>query len=273
MRELKDRLLASLLAVYDEREAGSSARMLIEEIWGFDYYNNEQQVAVSEDKLVEVLSQIERETPIQQIVGHAWFYDNKFKVSKNVLTPRPETEELVDWIIKDYKLKSASKVLDIGTGSGAIAITLALEMNGAEVSAIDISELALDVARENAREINVEVDFTLQDILRDELSQNYDIIVSNPPYITDKEMSLMRKNVLDYEPHIALFVRDNDPLIFYRRIAVLAIKYLNNGGRLYFEINENFGKECCLMLSEIGFSDIILRKDLNDRDRMIRAIK
>lgn len=272
LKALKDRLFTALVAVYDEREASSAARMIVEELFGYDYYNCQQQISVDENTLSEIVSQIESHTPIQQIVGHAWFYDNKFKVTRDVLIPRPETEELVDWIIKDFKNFRGKSVLDIGTGSGAIAVTLDLNMCDAVVSAVDISESALMVASENARILNAEIEFILKDILSEELTDSYDIIVSNPPYITDSEMILMRKNVLEFEPHTALFVRDNDPLIFYRRIAELATKSLNRDGRLYFEINENFGSECCDMLRGLGFRDVVLKQDLNDKDRMIRAI-
>lgn len=259
-KELYQLYYDSLLPIYGERESSSCARMLLQELSG-------------DEDTERVISDIKAEKPIQQIVGHAWFYELKFKVNEYVLIPRGETEELVHWIVKEYGGKKNVTIADIGTGSGAIAISLSVNIPQSQVVAIDISEKALEVARFNSHTHNCIIDFQCKDILNSDLDAQYDVVVSNPPYITRREMSLMRNNVLDYEPHSALFVENDDPLIFYRRIALLSQKALKSGGALYYEINENFGNECCDMLKEMGYSDIMLRKDLNDRDRMIKATK
>ena len=202
------------------------------------------------------------------ILGETEFYGLQFKVNEHTLIPRPETEELVEWILKE----EFSSALDIGTGSGCIAITLAKNTN-AKITAIDISKEAIDVAKENTKNNKVEIDFMLQDILQAETLSKVDLIVSNPPYILNSEKQKMESNVLDFEPDLALFISDNNPLLFYKKIGVLAEKSLNCGGKLYFEINEKYGAEILEMLSKIGFVDIALKKDINDKDRMVKAIK
>ncbi len=195
-------------------------------------------------------------------------------MSNDVLIPRGETEELVSWIIKDFiDVDETIDIIDIGSGSGAIAVTLSLELPTASVSAVDISCDALNVARKNSISLGAKVQFSQMDILSSEPLGEYDVIVSNPPYVTDSEKRLMRNNVLKYEPHIALFVDDNNPLLFYRRIADIGCRVLRDGGRLYFEINENYSSECCDMLHEMGYIDIVLKYDLNDKPRMVRASK
>lgn len=266
-RELYKCYYEVLLPLYGDREANSCARLLLEELYGLRYPDYDVEVEPVEG----VIERLRSEQPIQQIVGHAWFYDRKFKVNEHTLIPRNETEELVDWIIKDHRQRGEISVLDIGTGSGAIAVTLALELPESKVTALDFSAGALSVAEQNSDILSADVRFVGQDILTTSIDGEYDIIVSNPPYITKKEMSVMRNNVLNYEPHSALFVSDSDPLIFYRRIAELAKVHLKSGGVLYYEINENYGCECCELLSELGFVDIILRKDLNSKDRMVKA--
>lgn len=256
-----------LLPLYGDREANWCAKLLLEELYGLHYTDYDHEV----EPVGGVIERLKAEQPIQQIIGHAWFYDHKFKVNEHTLIPRNETEELVDWIIKDYRQHGGLSVLDIGTGSGVIAVTLALNLPAAEVTALDFSSGALSVAKHNNDVLGSNVRFVRQDILTTSIDGEYDVIVSNPPYITKKEISLMRNNVLNFEPHTALFVEDNDPLLFYRRIAELARSHLRNGGALYFEINENYGRECCELLSELGFINIVLRKDLNSKDRMIKT--
>lgn len=267
-KELFNILIDTLTPIYGALEAQSSARLLMEECYQVKYPFTDSTIEV--ESVEDMVSDIKAEKPIQQIIGHSYFYDQKFKVTEDVLIPRGETEELVDWIIKDHKGAKNLSVVDIGTGSGAIAITLALELNEADVTAIDISEKALAVAKENAYCLGTNIKFHHSDILNSSLNGKYDIIVSNPPYITKREMELMRNNVLKYEPHTALFVEDSDPLIFYRRIAELARESLRENGALYFEINEDYGSECCEMLKSVGFKNIELRKDLNSKDRMIK---
>jgi release factor glutamine methyltransferase len=238
-----------------------------------------------------ILAQLQQEKPIQHITGEAWFYGLKFEVNENTLIPRPETEELVEWIIESWKLEAGSwksenqkriNVLDIGTGTGCIPITLKTNLPQANVSAIDVSENALEVAKRNAELNKVEVNFIQANILEVEdvsklqtsisqLPTNFDIIVSNPPYVRNLEKQEIKKNVLDYEPHLALFVEDTDALLFYRKIAQLAIENLTPNGLLFFEINQYLGKETVDLLENLGFKNIELKKDMFGNDRMIRC--
>ncbi len=235
------------------------------------------------EKWNSIISELKTEKPIQYITGEAWFYGYRFEVNENTLIPRPETEELVEWIIDSTKLEAGSEklnMLDIGTGSGCIPISLKKEIPNAIVSAIDVSEKALEVARTNALDNEVEVYFILQNILEiddlDELPTSnfqlptqFDIIVSNPPYVRNLEKQEIKKNVLDYEPHLALFVEDTDALLFYRKIAQLALTSLTPNGKLFFEINQYLAKETVALLENLGFKNIELRKDFVGNDRMI----
>ena len=222
-----------------------------------------------------ILDQLKKEIPIQYLLGTTHFYGLEFEVNPNVLIPRPETEELVDWIVQKSRIKnqeSKIKILDIGTGSGCIAISLAKNLPNAEVFALDVSEKALTTAQKNAEFNQVQIQFIHQSILETEdLGQQFDLIVSNPPYVRNLEKQEIKKNVLDNEPHLALFVADNDALIFYRKIAQLAQKNLSPNGQLYFEINQYLGQETLDLLQEIGFKDITLRKDIYGNDRMIQC--
>ncbi len=225
-----------------------------------------------------IISELKTEKPIQHITGEAWFYGLRFEVNENTLIPRPETEELVEWIVDSQKSKVKSQksnnltILDIGTGSGCIPIALKKEIPYAVVSAIDVSEKALEMARKNAVNNQVEVNFILQNILETEsLDGKYDIIVSNPPYVRNLEKQEIKRNVLDYEPHLALFVDDSDALLFYRKIAQLALKSLSPNGKLFFEINQYLGNETVELLEQLGFKNIELRKDFVGNDRMICA--
>lgn len=220
-----------------------------------------------------IISELKTEKPIQYITGEAWFYGYRFEVNENTLIPRPETEELVEWIVESTKLEAGSSklnILDIGTGSGCIPISLKKEIPNTIVSAIDVSEKALEMARKNALDNEVEVHFILQNILETEsLIEKYDIIVSNPPYVRNLEKQEIKKNVLAYEPHLALFVDDNNVLLFYRKIAELALTSLTPNGKLFFEINQYLGKETVELLENLGFKNIELRKDFMGNDRMI----
>jgi len=224
-------------------------------------------------KIENFIADLKNSKPIQHIIGETSFYNLIFKVNSNVLIPRPETEELVDWIIKDHKGDSKS-ILDIGTGSACIAIALSKNLKKSKVFALDISEKALDIARENSKLNHVDITFLKFDILNEGhmLKDKFDIIVSNPPYITEKEKKLMQKNVLNYEPELALFVPDEDPLRFYKAIINFAQNHLNPNGEVYFEINEAFGKEMMNIFNEDLFSEVLLKKDINGKDRMIKAI-
>lgn len=222
-------------------------------------------------KLLSILNDLKIGKPIQHILGEAHFYGSIFKVNENVLIPRPETEELVDWIIHDLGNKKNIHLLDIGTGSGCIPITIKKYLPQVEVSTIDISNRAIVTAQENANAIGTEVKFIEADILVYKTELKYDVIVSNPPYIRALEKEAMHQNVLSFEPHIALFVSDEEPLIFYSKIADFAISNLKEGGVLYFEINEYLSAETLDMLEDKGFNTIELRKDMQGKDRMVRA--
>lgn len=218
-----------------------------------------------------VVIELKKQKPIQYILGETEFYGLSFLVNENTLIPRPETEELVDLIIKENQNQSSEiKIIDIGTGSGCIAISLAKNLPNAEVLAIDVSEKTLATATKNAEINQVKVNFILKNILEtDDLAEQFDVIVSNPPYVRMLEKAEIKANVLEYEPHLALFVDDNDALLFYRKIAQLAQKNLAQKGKLYFEINQYLGKETVGLLEDLGFKNVRLIKDIYGNDRMI----
>ena len=211
--------------------------------------------------------------PLQYVVGTAPFGNLTFEVTPSTLIPRPETLELVEWVAADEQVRPALRLLDIGTGSGCIAISLAKLLPQATVSAWDISAEALAVARRNAERNGVAVDFKQVDVLHVTEAETYDCIVSNPPYICEAEKAEMTDSVLLHEPHTALFVPNTDPLRFYRAIAQLALSNLSPGGTLYFEINRAYGAETCNLLRDLGFCDVELRKDFYGNDRMVKAGK
>ncbi|RNL52357.1 peptide chain release factor N(5)-glutamine methyltransferase [Pedobacter jejuensis] len=222
------------------------------------------------DKLNKVLKELSTGKPIQQILGETIFYKLPFKITADVLIPRPETEELVDWIITELKDKNKS-LLDVGTGSGCIPITLKKNLPQLDVSALDVSANALSIARANASLNKVEVNFIEADILNYTSDIKYDVIVSNPPYIRELEKADMHENVLAHEPHLALFVSDENPLIFYDAISDFALKNLNPNGYLFFEINEYLWVETLQILMDKRFKNIELRKDMQGKDRMVLA--
>ncbi|MFC1224745.1 peptide chain release factor N(5)-glutamine methyltransferase [Pedobacter sp. BG31] len=235
---------------------------------------------IDQQKLLSILNDLQIGKPIQHILAEAHFYGLVFKVDGNVLIPRPETEELVDWIIsvcsKQFSVNGlasskAQSILDLGTGSGCIPIALKKHLPYAKVSTLDVSPEAIAVAKQNARQIGVEINFIEADILHFEYEEKFDIIVSNPPYIRYLEKEDMHHNVLLHEPHLALFVSDDNPLLFYKAIAAFAQTNLKPGGQLYFEINEYLGKETIEMLEDKGFINIELRQDMQGKDRMVKA--
>lgn len=211
--------------------------------------------------------------PVQYVLGRAEFCGRWFSVRPGVLIPRPETEELCAWITADSKASASPKVLDIGTGSGCIAITLQLDMPESKVTAWDISADALDVARENAQQLGANVNFVKLDALNAKPEGEWDVIVSNPPYICEKEKKDMAVNVLEHEPHTALFVPDADPLLFYRAITRLAVQTLSKGGRLYFEINPIYADDTCRMMRAEGMTAVELRSDMYGKQRMAKGVK
>lgn len=223
-------------------------------------------------KIEDILTGLKKHRPIQYILGNAYFYDLSFKVNEHVLIPRQETEELVRWIIDDNKEKKLN-IIDIGTGTGCIAVALAKNIEKSTVFACDKSQKIIDIASENAERNNVAVNFIKKDILNEgEDNIKYDIIVSNPPYVCESEKEMMRPNVLEYEPHSALFVSDEDPLLFYRKIAMFGLKNLKKPGAIYFEINERYGNNVVDLLNLLNYSKVELRQDINRKDRMVRAI-
>jgi|LFRM01.2.fsa_nt_gb release factor glutamine methyltransferase len=223
--------------------------------------------------IISIVKRLQKGEPIQYILGVTEFYGLDLKVTSSVLIPRPETEELVEWILLETKQLNPH-ILDIGTGSGCIAITLSKKMKYATVDAWDVSAEALEVAKENAKANNVSIKFSKVDVLaKQDLDKRFDIIVSNPPYIIESEKKVMSKNVLDFEPHQALFVSNNDALIFYDRIADIAVKLLNKNGMLYFEINQAYGQQIVQLLQQKNFINIELKKDISGNYRMIRAMK
>jgi release factor glutamine methyltransferase len=279
IKNYRDYFIQELTPLYDAGEAESFFYLTLEAKHQLKRVDLALQpdLAFSESELKIwsfILDQLKKEIPIQYLLGTTHFYGLEFEVNSAVLIPRPETEELVDWIIQSSKVQSKLKILDIGTGSGCIAIALAKNLPNAQVFALDVSEQALATAKKNAEKNQVQLSFIHQSILETEdLAQEFDIIVSNPPYVRELEKHEIKNNVLDNEPHLALFVEDNDALIFYRKIAQLAQKNLKSEGQLYFEINQYLGKETLNLLLEMGFKNCELRQDIYGNDRMIQCSK
>lgn len=278
IKDYRNVFIEKLTLLYDAGEAESFFYITLEELKGWKRtdlaLNPDAEITAEEQvKWDEVLEQLERQKPIQYIFGKAPFFGLEFEVNEHTLIPRPETEELVEWIVQENKLSGKIKILDIGTGSGCISIALAKNLPDAEVYAIDVSPEALAVAKRNAEHNNTAVDFWQKDILTTEsLPEIFDIIVSNPPYVRHLEKEEIKKNVLEHEPHLALFVEDNDALLFYRKIAELAKTALAPGGKLYFEINQYLGRETADMLTGKGYQNVELRKDIYGNDRMVKTI-
>ncbi len=282
LKEYKSTFLKELSPLYDEKEIESFFYIVLE------HFHNKKRIDLALNPKMEmdalqlsrwrnVLDELKKEKPIQYIIGETEFYGLSFLVNENTLIPRPETEELVEWIVvESRKLKVESlKILDIGSGSGCIAISLAKNLKNAQVFAIDVSEKALNIAKKNAEINKVNVDFICADVLKlltfDFQLSTFDIIVSNPPYVRNLEKAEIKPNVLEYEPHLALFVDDHDALLFYRKIAQLAKENLTENGQLYFEINQYLGKETVELLENLEFKNIILKKDIYGNDRMIKC--
>ena len=276
--DFKNKFSTSLTSHYSKGETDQLYFILIEDKLGFSKtdliikVNNE----IKDSELIElekVLDELLSGKPIQYILGNTWFDGLKIEVNENVLIPRQETEELVDWMFKDNKFHSPI-ILDLCSGSGCISLALKNKIPNASVIGIDISEQAILLSNSNATKLNLEVEYFCKNILT-ESSENWkaDLIISNPPYIRESERSLMSDLVLKNEPELALFVSDNDPLLFYRVISHFAFQSLSDGGKLYFEINEAFAKETFAILEVEGFKNIELKKDLNNKYRMIKGTK
>jgi len=279
-KALKQHFSQSLISLYEEQESSSLFFIALQKVESCTrmQFLEKQQTEVPDGTaatLMHILEDLKSGKPIQYILQEAWFYRLKFRVNPAVLIPRDETEELVDLIIRQEKstANSSRELLDIGTGSGCIAITLKKNLPWIEVSALDVSEAALEVAKQNAQDHDVSIQFIHADALSYTSTVLYDVIVSNPPYVKEDERADMHGHVLNHEPHQALFVSNDDPLIFYRSIATLALKNLKQGGRLYFEINEFLGAEMLELMERLGFKEIQLHKDLQAKDRMLSCTR
>ncbi len=274
-REITDKLTP----IYGQGEAKAMTRLIFQTLKGW----NQTQLIINSDqpaseyivrKTSDILVRLLTNEPIQYILGEAYFYGMVLKVDKSTLIPRPETEQLVDLIYDRYKEQSDLSILDIGTGSGAIALALARHLPYAKISAIDISAEAIKVAKANADSLSLKVDFRICDVFSfDPTPDSFDIIVSNPPYVDESEKSEMQPNVLNYEPHTALFVPDSNPLLFYRKISEIGLKALKPGGSLFFEINPRHSEEMEQMLATLGYTDIDIIKDIHQRNRFVIATK
>lgn len=268
-----------LKEIYIENEIDSLFFIALEYVTSISKieYILQKEEEISEEKLIElkfILEELTKNKPIQYITKNAYFYGLNFYVNEKVLIPRQETNELVNWVLMSVTHSKPIKILDIGTGSGCIAITLKKNLPLSEVFAIDISNEAIQVAQKNANNNEVEINFLQKNILEiNDLKSNFDIIISNPPYVRELEKLEMAPNVLDNEPHLALFVPDNNPLLFYEKITEIALKNLTEDGMLFFEINQYLSAETKKMIENKGFKNVTLRKDLQENYRMILAKK
>ena len=277
LKQAIEQLNSGLAGVAEPREVQAMIRIICEDVFNYDPVDvalrQESELPdFAAERISDIISRLRRHEPLQYIVGTALFHGHKFKVTPAVLIPRPETEQLVDLIV-DENTAADLRVLDMGTGSGCIAISLARALKFAQVDAFDISQDALAVARENAADLKVKVRLFQSDMLAPQPTARYDIIVSNPPYICWSEREAMERNVLDYEPGQALFVPDNDPLLFYKAIAPYATQSLERGGRLYLEINQRFGNEVKRLLEDCGLDEVRIIEDSFGRVRFAAAVR
>jgi len=275
-KQIEQLYLEGLVGQYDLNEVKGIFSLVVESIcgWSINQINIHihQEASILEyNNLISALAELKTGKPVQHVIHAAWFYGKQFEVNADVLIPRPETEELVEWILQS--LNTSADLLDIGTGSGCIAITIKSKRADVTVRAMDVSKDALAIAKRNAALHHTDIEFLQEDVLNYTTEQNFDVIVSNPPYITQQEKQEMHKHVLLHEPHLALFVTDENPLIFYKAIADLAMNVLKPEGYLFFEINEYLGREMMDMLRDRNFTDILLKKDMQGKDRMIRCKK
>lgn len=269
-----------LTSIYDEREAAAISHEILNHITGLSKLDrlmskDEPLSDLEEVRYGEAYKQLAAGRPLQYVTGKAWFMEREYEVNEHVLIPRPETEELVHWILEDHKEDKHIRVIDVGTGSGIIPISVKLAMPDADVTAIDISEAALEVAARNAARYAADVRFIGMDILDTEQQNNtglYHVIVSNPPYIPVSEKVNMHSNVKDHEPAIALFVPDDDALLFYRTIAQYGRSHLEPHGKIYCELEVNHAAETKQLFEQMGYVDVEIRKDMHDNWRMIKAV-
>ena len=275
LRNAYQQALSAVSSIYSEPEATSLIELVFRHILNcsrFELHRRfDTNLLISQQiQLNEIIIELQKHKPLQYILGETEFYGLTFKVGAGTLIPRPETEELVEWILSENRNFPSLKVIDIGTGSGCIPVVLAKNLNSPIIEAIDVSEDALRFAKENSRLNNCNINFRKQDILTTTFSEapQYDIIISNPPYIPEHDRIFMASNVLDFEPGLALFVPDKEPLVFYRKILEFALLAGKPGAKVYFEIHENYGNEIRQMFSVKGFENITIRKDLNGKVRM-----
>jgi release factor glutamine methyltransferase len=286
LNEARTVLTKELKNVYESDELRNIIELVIEHITNMSRAEQVKNkvpylTCTQLEDLDAITERLKKNEPVQYVLGEAWFAGMKFKVNKNVLIPRPETEELVDWIVKESQKSNpesfrdkSQNIIDIGTGSGCIPITLKHQLPEANVSAIDVCSEALFNATENAIKLNTEVDFTLLDFLDEEKwneLHQYDIIVSNPPYVKQSEINTIHERVKEFEPHLALFVPDNDPILFYKKLSDFSMKHLNAGGKLFVEINEALGEAVSNLFRSAGFLNVDLKKDMQGKDRMVMA--
>jgi len=281
IRSANQQLLMCLFEYYDNNEASVIANMIMEKITGLSrvdrLLHHDAPIGQSnEQQLKHILLQLENRRPVQYILEEAYFYGLRFYVNESVLIPRPETEELVDWIVSDNNPKSQLQIVDIGTGSGCIPISIKSKLKDATVTGIDISLPAIEIAKSNAVNNQIDVAFLKLDFLnkseRDTLGK-FDIIVSNPPYVKQSESASMKPHVLDFEPYLALFVPDENALIFYEHIAAFAQQHLSEHGSIYVEINEALGDAVQQLFLSYGFSKVVLKNDLQGKARMVKAAR
>lgn len=296
IREAERYTTDNLINIYEKQEAINIAGLVIEHITGLDrtarlVKNNFIMSAEQSASLDHILARLKQQEPVQYVIGKCWFYDLELYVNKTVLIPRPETEELVDWVVKDVKAAgkdvferkpleadqtTSLKLLDVGTGSGCIALALKKAMPMAEVWGCDISEEALVVARRNGSVLDIRVDFQGVDFLdpaQQKSLPTVDILVSNPPYVPLSDKDTMRPNVVEHEPHTALFVPNNDPLVFYRALALFGKHKLYDHGTMYLEIHEDLADDVKGLFHDEGYIDIEIRKDMQEKDRMVKVVK
>jgi release factor glutamine methyltransferase len=282
VKEAKQELINALENIYDKDEASNITELIMEYItrWSRAEQIDNMDVPFSytqKELLEDIIDRLLKHEPVQYIISEAWFAGMKFYVDKNVLIPRPETEELVDWLIRDCSKEARNfKILDIGTGSGCIAIAIKNKLPAVEMWACDVSDAALSVARMNADGLNAPIDFVPLDFLDNEQRKQlgfFDLVVANPPYVPQKDKDPMKKNVVDYEPHVAIFVSDDDQLIFYEAIADFGKEKLHEDGRIYLEIHESIGEQVIKLFRQKGYSSVELKKDMQGKDRMVKITK
>jgi release factor glutamine methyltransferase len=275
--QIKTIYLNRLSAVYPQSEIDSIFSLICLDLLNYSKIDihSKKEISISkeiENKFLSIADRLLEHEPIQYILGTVEFYNLNLKIDRRALIPRPETELLVDIIVKDFSGRKNLKIIDMCTGSGCIALALGGNLNKCNLTATDISNDALSLAQSNADKLKIEINFIGDSVLHPQCTYDtFDLIVSNPPYVRDSEIKLMEKNVLEYEPHLALFVNDNEPLVFYQAIARFGVMHLSQDGMIYCEINEALGKETTEIFMSQGFNKTIVMKDLNNKDRFIKA--